>query len=70
MVQDFSLVLYALFVLNLLFLMRVRVSFVSKEFSMLKKTAKKVKMRRFHFALSCLGLLSLFLLVVSAIYVG
>lgn len=70
MVQDFSLVLYALFVLNLLFLMRVGVSFVTKEITLEVNTRRKVKMRKQHFVVSCLGLTTLIVLVISAIQIG
>ena len=43
MIQDFSLVLYTLFVFNLLFLLRVGFSFVTKEITLEVNTRRKVK---------------------------
>ena len=66
MIQDFSLVLYALFVFNLIFLLRVGFSFVTKEVTLEVNTRRKIKMRKQHFVVSCLGLTTLVVLVVSA----
>lgn len=70
MVQDFSLVLYTLFVFNLLFLLRVGFSFVTKELTLGANTRRKIKMRKQHFVVSGLGLTTLVALVVSAIQLG
>jgi len=43
MIQDFSLVLYTLFVFNLLFLLRVGFSFVTKELTLGANTRRKIK---------------------------
>ena len=70
MIQDFSLVLYTLFVFNLLFLMRVGFSYVTKELTLEVNTRRKIKMRKQHFVVSCLGLTTLVVLVVSAMQLG
>lgn len=70
MIQDFSFVLYTLFVFNLLFLLRVGFSFVTKELTLGVNTRRKVKMRKQHFVVSCLGLTTLIALVISAIQIG
>lgn len=70
MVQDFSLVLYTLFVFNLLFLLRVGFSFVTKELTLGANTRGKIKMRKQRFVVSCLGLTTLIALVISAIQIG
>ena len=70
MIQDFSLVLYTLFVFNLLFLLRVGFSFVTKELTLGANTRRKIKTRKQHFVVSCLGLTTLVALVVSAIQLG
>lgn len=70
MIQDFSLVLYTLFVFNLLFLLRVGFSFVTKELTLGANTRRKIKMRKQHFVVSCLGLTTLVALVISAIQLG
>ena len=70
MLQDFSLLLYTLFVFNLLFILRVGFSFVTKELTLEVNTRRKIKMRKQHFVISCLGLTTLVALVVSAIQLG
>lgn len=70
MIQDFSLILFTLFVFNLLFLLRIGFSFVTKELTLEVNTSRKVKMRKQHFVVSCLGLTTLIALVISAIQIG